>query len=299
MSVVVISNPRSGAGRARRLALRAVESLTGAGHKVKHLQVGGDELLDPVRLEKASALVIVGGDGTVLRCAEASARAECPIYHVPTGNENLFSREFGMTAGVRALLGAVEARRVIRVDLGRVRVGAASEPFLLMCSVGPDAGVIRRLSLSRRRALGHAAYTMPVLREAFAPMLPCVSVEVDGQSVVADRPGWVIVSNSAQYALRLNPARASLMDDGLLDVLFMPTRSAVGAVRWMGRCAIRGDLRRAGAVQVRGRAVRISARSGDACYQVDGEAAGCAAGGEGLEIGLSVEPGAVPVLGAP
>ncbi len=299
MSVVVLSNPRSGAGRAGRLALQAAAALAAAGHKVKHLQVGGDELLDPERLKKATALVVVGGDGTVLRSAEASARADCPIYHVPTGNENLFSRQFGMTGDVRALVRAVESRRVKRVDLGRVAVGTASEPFLLMCSVGPDAGVVRRLSRSRRRALGHASYTMPVLAEICAPMLPQLSVWVDGRHLVEGRRGWVIVANSAQYALRLNPAREAAMDDGLLDVLFMPGSSAVESLLWLLRCARRGDLGRAGAVLARGRAVGIRAEAEGVCYQVDGETAAYAMDPNRLDIDLSAEAGAVPVLGQP
>lgn len=296
---MVLSNPRSGAGRAAKLALRAVEALAGAGYRVKHLQVGGDELLDPVRLERSSALVVVGGDGTVLRCAEAGARADCPIYHLPTGNENLFSREFGMTTDVRALLEAVRARRVTRVDLGRVMAGRTSEPFLLMCSVGPDAGVIRRLGRSRRRALGHATYTSPVLGEMFAPMLPTLGVVVDGRPVVEGRLGWVIAANSAQYALRLNPARGAAMDDGLLDVVFFPATTALGSLAWLWRCARRRDLARAGAVATRGRTVRISAQPGEACYQVDGEAGACGMNPGGLEIEVSVEPGVVPVLCPP
>lgn len=296
---MVLSNPKSGAGRARRLALRAVDALAADGHKVKHLQVGGEELLDPVRLEKASALVVVGGDGTVLRCAEASAKADCPIYHLPTGNENLFSRQFAMSSDMRALRRAVESRRVTRVDLGRVRVGALSEPFLLMCSVGPDAGVIRRLSLSRRRALGHAAYMLPVLGEMFAPMLPILSVEVDKRSLAENRRGWVIVANSAQYALRLNPARRARMNDGLLDVLFMPAEVALGPMAWLWRCARRADLVRAGAVEARGRVVSIRAQASDVCYQVDGEAGTCGVDSGGLETEVWVEPEVVPVLGAP
>ncbi|MCL4222660.1 MAG: NAD(+)/NADH kinase [Phycisphaerales bacterium] len=299
MNVVVLSNPKSGAGRARRLALQAIHALSSAGHRVKHLEVGGDELLDPVRLEKASALVVVGGDGTVLRCAEASAKADCPIYHLPTGNENLFSRQFGMTSDVRALRCAVEARRVSRVDLGRVRVGGIGEPFLLMCSVGPDAGVIRRLSRSRRRALGHASYTLPVLGEVLAPMLPMLGVQVDGQVLVEERRGWVIVANSAQYALGLNPLRRAQMDDGLVDVLFMPARSSLGCAHWLMRCARKSDLTGAGAIECRGRQVRIRVEAGGACYQVDGETASCVIDARGLEMEVSVDAGVVPVLSAP
>lgn len=301
MGVVVLSNPKSGAGKARRLAEQAVAVLEQAGHGVKHLQVGGSEKLDPLRLGKARALVVVGGDGTVLRSAEAAATANCPLYHLPTGNENLFSRMFGMSRDMDVLVRAMGEGSVHHVDLGDVRIGEAHEPFLLMCSVGPDAGVIRRLAASRRRALGHAAYTLPVLAEGLRPLLPRISLEVDGRAVVDGAQGWVIVANCSEYALRMNPVRDAAMDDGLLDAVFLPARSAVGAVGWLWRCARKGDLAAAGAVVVRGELVRVAAEPVDApvCYQVDGETAGCLPEqGDRLELGMSVRAGYVPVLTA-
>lgn len=295
----MLSNPKSGSGKAVRLAERAVAALSQAGCGVKHLEVGGEEKLDAGRLSSARALVVVGGDGTVLGSADAAAAADCPLYHLPTGNENLFSREFGMSDDVDLLVRAVAAGRVRRVDIGRVCIGETAEPFLLMCSVGPDASVIRRLARTRRRATGHRAYVGPVLGEALRPMLPRITLEVDGRRLLEGERGWVIVANCAEYALRLNPARDAVMSDGLLDVVFMPSTTTVGALRWLVRFGRRRDLHACGATVGRGSSVRLVSEQVHSlgCYQVDGEAGRLQTGnGERFELVASVLPANVPVL---
>jgi len=274
VEILVVSNPKSGRGKARTLAHTLVEAIAQRGHQAAHLLAGGADQLDAERLASAAALVIAGGDGTVLRCAEAASQARCPLYHIPTGNENLFAREFGMTSSVSQLLRAIDAQRIARVDLGRLRRPAGVEPFLLMFSVGPDAGVIRRLSRTRKRAVGHAAYVRPIIGETLTPLIARLSIDVDGRRVVDERRGWVIVSNCRHYALRINPARSARMDDGQLDVVFMPASSSLRAMLWMTRCALNADLARRGGVVARGRTVRVQARTErhPACYQVDGEA---------------------------
>ncbi|QKK09344.1 MAG: hypothetical protein HND58_15050 [Planctomycetota bacterium] len=53
-------------------------------------------------------MVAVGGDGTVYHALPQLLRSKTPVYHAPAGNENLFAREFGMTANPATLLGALK-----------------------------------------------------------------------------------------------------------------------------------------------------------------------------------------------
>ncbi len=214
---------------ARVVALEAANALDHAGIPCAVHDISIDDPLLPTDLADCRAFIVAGGDGTVLHASRLAIDAQCPIYHLPTGNENLFARAFGMTTDPSQLVEAIRKQVVQNASVGRLRTETAELPFLLMCSIGPDAGVIRRLSQTRTRATGHRAYFKPVLAEVFTPLLPRLTIEVDGKTLVEERPGWVIVANTREYALHLDPVPTASMVEQQLNVVFMPAQTSLGA----------------------------------------------------------------------
>ncbi len=292
MRVVVLSNPRSGRGRAAALATRIGRALIDRGHKAKSLVIGEHEELDPARLATADALIVVGGDGTVHHAADAAIEADTPVYHAACGNENLFAREFGMPKDPGRIADALERGRTTRVDLPRCN----GQSFLIMCSVGPDAGIIRRLDASRSKASGHLAYAGPVWDETWKPDLPRVTIEVDGAPVIEGRRGMVVVANSRQYALRIDPVPGAKMDDSRLDLVFMPSGWSVTAALWMLAARCRVHTRLPGAVVASGKQVSIHAGGERVVHQMDGELGAMAEGAPADRLDIALEPGVLPVL---
>lgn len=296
MRVLMLANMRSGVGRAPRLARAIERQLTGWSHEVITLDVGqlarspkGSTGPLASGVAGADAVVSIGGDGTIHHALPDLLASRRPVYHVPGGNENLFAREFGMSADPIALARALETFRIDSVDVG----AAGGRPFAIMVSVGPDAGVIHRLHASRGRASGHAMYLGPVLHECLRPHLPCLSVRLDGRPVVAARRGLVVIANSRQYAARLDPAPRADMRDGLLDVVFLPAQSTMSAVWWGLRCGLGEHMDDHHAVYERGSEVVIES-SGRAPWQADGEVGGWIEPGEPLA--LEVRPATLRVL---
>jgi diacylglycerol kinase family enzyme len=197
------------------------------------------------------------------------------------------------------LAATLRAGRIAHVDLAHARTdNTEAEHFLLMWSIGPDASVIERLSSSRSRPNGHAAYFGPILAEGLSPLLAHVTIEVDGSTLVENTQGWVVVSNSAHYACRCNFAPRASMSDGLLDVTFVPARSTVHCCLTLLQ-ARRGTLSRArNTLTAQGQHVRVSAaRPRGLCAQIDGERSlATATRPDKLDITLSIERGVLPVL---
>lgn len=278
MRTVLLSNSRSGRGLAARTTAAVSEALHAAGHQVVRLAVGESHDQITAALRDAGVLILAGGDGTVHRTALDAAKAGVPVYHLPCGNENLFAREFGMTRDPATLCRALESPRIAHADIARAdnlltsRGGTGASAFLLMCGIGIDASIIRRLTALRTKAIGHLAYVEPVLREAVSPCFPRLCVEADGRNLVDGQRGMLIIANSRQYALRIDPAAEASMTDGLLDIVFFPCRTIAGAMRWM----LLSRTRMAGSAKVlRAQAKDISIRSDDdAPYQLDGDAPG-------------------------
>lgn len=331
--VVVLVNPASGRGRGEAVGEAVAAAITADGHAVRTVTVRHwDALVEAC--EDANALVICGGDGTVHhalelliheRDEEAAERAERgarfayrangrarrqpdrrsledldierprpspgpAVYHVPLGTENLFAREFGMTGAPSAVAAALRAWRVREIDLGRCR----GWPFAIMVGVGPDAEVIHRMDEARTGAISHISYVGPVLGVAMRPRVPRLRVRVDGRIVVNVRRGSVIVANSRQYALRVDPCRRAVVDDGLLDIAFLPARTTLEAAGLTVLSRLRLHERIPGVVIERGTRVLIETIDAPAPVQIDGETGGDLPPGAPMEI--SIEPKAARVL---
>ena len=292
MKIVLLFNPRSG-GAARRSEVEGLgASLRAGGHEVELAEVGGPPLLDLLR--GAGLLVVAGGDGTLHHSLNAASRAGVPVYHWPLGTENLFARQFGMTRSATALARAIDAGRVVEVDLG----ACDDRPFAIMCSVGPDAAVIHRMHATRKGSIRRTTYLGPIWRELAEPPAR-LRVWVDGDLAVDGQRGMVVVANGCNYGFGFNPAAMAAMDDGLLDCVFLPADSAWGALWWLCKARVGRHVRDPRLVYRTGREI-VVANAGDApaLAQCDGEATGTLAcgGGAGCAVQLVVRQRALKVL---
>lgn len=245
MSVLVVFNPISGAGRARGLAEAAVAASRRRGLEVELLPTSPGPAESWLRepLQGRSALVVVGGDGAIRSAAPEAARAGVPLVHCPAGNENLFAREFGMTNDPEHVAATLATGTVRRVDLGRARIeGRPDEPVVLMASFGFDAEVVHDLASVRTGTVSNLSYLRPILRRMRAFDPPRITAIVEGETVADTVPGLAIVANSRQYASRLDPARRAVIDDGRLDLVIMPARSVSDLLGWLVRARFGAHL---------------------------------------------------------
>lgn len=286
MRVALVANPTSGRGRALPLREAVAAALAARGHEPVPLG-----LSEAVRVREADAAVVFGGDGTLHGVLPALADGP-PVYHAPLGTENLFAREFAMRPDAGEVCSAVDRAASRTIDLGEAACLGASRPFVVMLSVGPDAGVIRRLHMARRGPITHAAYIAPILGEALRPSLAPLTIVADGREVIRAATGTLVVANLRQYGLRIDPAPDADPADGLLDLVFMPCTTGLGVLAR----TLASRLRRHGAAVVRLRARAFEVRSERSVpVQADGE---CMPWGEGgLDLRLWVRPGAMRVLG--
>jgi diacylglycerol kinase (ATP) len=213
--------------------------------------------------------VVAGGDGAMRLAAPSACRTRTPVYHLPLGTENLFAREFGMDRRDHTLLRAIESQRVRTVDIAL----ANHRWFLLMASVGFDAEVVHTLAATRGGSISHLTYIKPILATMRTWTPPRLTVEVDGERIVTEQPGIVVVANCRQYGWRIDPAARADMGDGLLDVAFLPAGSLWNVLGWVVRCRLRRQYRHGRFVSARGRGVFV--RSDRAShFQLDGDPPG-------------------------
>ncbi len=296
MNITVLFNPASGNGRRDSVIERISAALRQDGHRVLPLRVGGPEMDDLAArqsLAASDALLIAGGDGTVNRVLPLAIGTGVPVYHVPLGTENLFARQFGMRDDPEAIRAALGRRRIEAIDTAECN----GRPFVIMCSVGPDADVIYRLAGARKGGISHLSYIGPILRESFSGGVSPISLEVDGRVIFENRRGMAVIANGEQYALGANPAAGASLRDGVLDVVFFPApfKLAVGAwlaASWLG---VAGLI--PGAIRVRGTHIVVVAPEPGFRVQLDGEAVrGPNQGGREESLEILAMPGSLRVL---
>ncbi len=288
--LVLLVNKASGRGKGERMCAALAGALTDQGHRVART-FEAHESASPEfseALGESEGLVVVGGDGTVHHVLDQVVDARAALFHVPMGTENLFARGFGMKRRVSAVLASVDAWRVETVDVG-VCNGRA---FGVMVSCGPDAAIVHGLTRHRRGRISHLSYVPWIVRAALRPHLPRLRVVVDGVEVVVGRTGLVVIGNSREYAVRLNPAHRASMTDGLLDMAFLPARSSLRVVSWAQGLWTGMAPRAKSLVYAQGREVLVEAEGEAGLVQIDGEAPGVEAGDAS---GLTPREGRTPL----
>ena len=298
-SVLLLRNPRARRAPSEDALLRAAETLIERRWRVDIESTSGPGDATRIAAEAVArgynAVIAVGGDGTVHEAVQALAGTSTALGAVPAGTANVWAEEAGVPRGARRALTSLLRARTARIDVGRATFeDGSSRCFLLMCSAGMDAEVMRRVAGSaRKRLMGRAAYAASGLARLVRANPARTAVEVDG--ALAEHDLYLAVAgNTRGYGGIAHLTSAALADDGALDVVTFSGRGFMGRVPLVAR-ALRGGLHhraRGGIGYGRGSRVRIAPER-PLPVQADGEYIG------ETPITITVEPRALTVLLAP
>ncbi|WJK38989.1 diacylglycerol kinase family protein [Solwaraspora sp. WMMA2056] len=225
-AVAVLANPSAGRGRHGGLLPAVRELLTATGRPVCLLSAA--TAADAVAVCRravaagASALVTVGGDGTVHAALQALATTGVPLGPVPAGTGNDFALATGFpadpTAAAAAIADAIRADRTQGVDLARVGVaGAPDRWYGAVLAAGFDAIVNERANRMRWPS-GPRRYDLAILVELARLRPRRYRIVLDGEPHHLDAV-LVAVGNCASYGGGMRICPAADPADGLLDVV--------------------------------------------------------------------------------
>ncbi len=291
MNVIAIINPISGAGNRDGRLWALFRRLREGGHVVNRRVTAGPGDARQWAAEGArsenSAILVVGGDGTVNEVADGLAGGICPMLIWPTGTENLVAKYLGFRADADEAMATLEAGRIAAFDVGIANGGA----FLVITGVGFDAEVVQRLIRVRRGHITHLTYTEPLWRTFWEHRWPELEIAAD----TPEGPlrwrgqGMAFVGNMARYALNLRVVRDALPDDGLLDLCVMPCRGRVQLISHALRTLRCRHVEHPSVLYRRVTRLRITSRQ-PTPVEIDGEFAGM------LPLEISIRPGALRMI---
>lgn len=294
--ILIVANPASGRGRARRAVWELTCALAGQGLSWDaRFSRSRDDLRSACRSAAPgyTALVAVGGDGTVGEILQEIGSRGPALAIWPAGTANLLARELGFPADAARLSRALARERTRAVDLGECRwEGSDLSPrrFAACVGAGFDARVVRHLAAARAGPIRWTSYAGPLVRGAAEAAAARDEMEIETDGGERTRGRMAVVTNLIRYGGFFRIAPGARCDDGLLDAVLFPSagpadlvRYAVGSLR--GRAA-RGAVRQARRVAIRPAPGVLE----KAPVQVDGEPIGT------LPVRIDVLPGAVRVI---
>lgn len=163
-------------------------------------------------MQGVDALLVSGGDGTVMACASELIGTEVPLAIIPNGTGNIIA------ASLRLPLGIAEATELALhgprqwIDIGVCDSGNA----FFAASIGFSAAVMRDASAALKAKAGMVAYMWSAARH-LTDRPGAFRLRIDGQPITTQRSDAVLVGNFGQLFTRPRLPRTSL-DDGLLEV---------------------------------------------------------------------------------
>lgn len=232
-NVIVIYNPRAGTllamGDDPERALRKLFESRGIGAV---LHVFDKQSLSAI-LERADpnvidAVVVCGGDGSILAVVDALGTRKLPIGLLPGGTMNILARDLGLPHELEAAADVILGGRIRAIDVGYVN----QHPFLCNSAIGLMPHLAR--TREKLREISWWKKWPTVLRQAIKlirtyPRLH-VKIEIDGETRYFRTRAIAISNNPLADAQGPIPPRETL-DAGKLGIYIARDTSRWAVVR--------------------------------------------------------------------
>nr|WP_221379353.1 YegS/Rv2252/BmrU family lipid kinase [Actinoplanes polyasparticus] len=300
--IAVLANPTAGRGRHRDLLSGVLRRLGDSGRTVRLLTAhSGAEAEQACRAAVdggVTAVVAVGGDGTIHRALQGVAERPVGFGVVPAGTGNDFAAGIGMPSDpLRAadvVAAALAEGRHVPIDLARVVSRAPDESpdgprprwFGAVLAGGFDALVNERAN-RMRWPRGPRRYDLAILLELARLKPRKYALELDGEDHSFEGM-LVAVGNCASYGGGMRILPDADPTDGLLDVVVATPFGRAGLARLKPRLRRGTHVTDRRVTVFRARHVRL--RSDGIVAYADGERLGP------LDLDLTCAPGAVRLL---
>lgn len=299
-SLLVVRNPRARRAYEERDLWTASEPLRSSGWQVeiRTTTAPGDAVTFAAEAARHGVEVVAacGGDGTVNEVANGLAHSETALAVIPRGTADVWAREAFVPLDPGQAFGLIPLARRARVDLGVVEGAFGRRHFLLMCGIGLDADVVRRVGgrSTGKRWLGKAWYGALGAGIVLRARPTAATLNLDGGGTLERLLLQLVAGNTQLYGGVMRLTSDARMDDGLLDLCAFSAGGRVGHLGLVAR-ALRGELHRHegnGVDYLRGSCFEVTGAT-PLPVQVDGEYLG------ETPVKLSVAPRALTVLLAP
>lgn len=246
--ILLIANPTAGAGAGRinkqRLVEVAVRDLERGGRTVEVALEATREAVEAQAERGArdgyAVVVAAGGDGTINAVVNGMMRAAeeniaLPLLGIlPMGTGNVFAFNMDIDRSWREACRVIRKGNTRNIDVGLARSvedEAHHQYFMLMAGIGFDAKVVEDTSLRLKYVLREFAYVLHCLQNVVLHQGTKVTLKFEEGKSYTGQSWLVMVGNAASYAWDIKVTQRAQLDDGNVDVCFMPWHNKLVSVQ--------------------------------------------------------------------
>lgn len=272
MSIHIIANPIAGGGRGKQAGEELLRALQARGLEASLFltKAKGDGSRFATRLnpQNCSAVLTVGGDGSLNEVLNGLSDPTLPLGLLPMGTANVLACELSLPRTADGLADLIQKDQLQQLNIGL----ANGRRFLLFLGAGMDASIVHRLEQVRKGRLGKLRWTGPILHTAIHWPRPRIRIELDGKDVI-ENCSQVLITKARNYGGLMRMPAGISMKTGPFHVLCLHQRGRLAygllATRGLlGRLRVGKDLG-----YFRAERVEISSEQPVPC-QIDGDGAG-------------------------
>jgi YegS/Rv2252/BmrU family lipid kinase len=219
--VLVLMNPR--ARRGAEGVAPALERLGEAGvQTIVETFSGPDEVGADIlrRADEVDAVVISGGDGTLMRAASAIVECGLPLGILPTGTANDLARTLHVPDDLAEAGEVIAHGRLRAIDVGSVN----GHLFFNVASIGMSVDLTRELTPTLKRRWGRLGYAIAGMRVLARARRFSAWIH-EGDSHFRTRTLQIAIGNGRHYGGGAVVEETAEIDDGHLDLYSLAMRN--------------------------------------------------------------------------
>jgi len=194
---------------------RVADAFRARGHEVVEItRDAPPEQLSPEIAKYAGqvdAVVIGGGDGTLLTALDGLVRSKLPLAILPLGTFNELARTLGVPSAPKDVAALVDEGQPLQLDVGRVN----GVPYFNEASVGLSTRVTRMQTREVKKRLGLFAIPVTTLRAMRWARPLHLEIEDESGAKRIVRAVQLTVANSYRFGGVVENPEASLEDGRL------------------------------------------------------------------------------------
>lgn len=219
--LVIIANPCSGKGKAKRIAPKVLKEFLSAGLDagLMFTEKRGDAERFAFETD-ADIVVAIGGDGTLNETISGvikNPKKNISLGYIPMGSTNDFARSMGLPTKWKKGVEVITAGNNKKIDICKFN----ERYFSYVAAYGMFAETSCSVSQRLKNKIGHLAYILLGVKEVFRKNNYPVKIEVDGK-LIEDTYAFVGFGNTKSIGgiLKFKDEYVE-MSDGLFEVLLV------------------------------------------------------------------------------
>ncbi|KRA24560.1 sphingosine kinase [Microbacterium sp. Root61] len=184
--------------------------------------------------QKADAVLVAGGDGTVRAVSEALCGSGVPMTIVPSGTGNLLARNLLLPlTDAEAMIRATFDGDTLPLDVGFAALkredGSTEEhAFVVMGGMGLDAAMIANTSGDLKKRVGWIAYVDGAARSLAGAKPFRIMYQIPGRRLHSARVQSILIANCGSLPAGLELIPDASVSDGQLDIVIFQPKNALG-----------------------------------------------------------------------